>query len=96
MLFTEISLLERPAAAKAAGFEAVELWWPFSGGLPSDSEVDRFVDTVESAGVTMADWPENEARQMALEMTTVGASALFPRWPLLVPTLDRWARESVL
>jgi pimeloyl-ACP methyl ester carboxylesterase len=45
---------------------------------------------------TMADWPENEAHQMALEMTTVGASALFPRWPLLVPTLDRWARESVL
>jgi hypothetical protein len=45
---------------------------------------------------TTADWPEAEARQMALDMTTVGASALFPRWPLLVPTLDRWATESVL
>ena len=29
ILFTELPLLERPAAARAAGFEAVELWWPF-------------------------------------------------------------------
>ena len=30
MLFTELPLLERPAAAKAAGFDAVEFWWPFA------------------------------------------------------------------
>ena len=30
ILFTELPLLERPAAAKAAGFDAVEFWWPFS------------------------------------------------------------------
>ncbi len=29
MLFTELPLLERPAAAAAAGFKAVELWWPW-------------------------------------------------------------------
>jgi hydroxypyruvate isomerase len=34
ILFTETPLLERPAAAKAAGFEAVEFWGPFSGGYP--------------------------------------------------------------
>ena len=28
ILFTELPLLERPAAAAAAGFTAVELWWP--------------------------------------------------------------------
>jgi hydroxypyruvate isomerase len=28
MLFKELPLLERPAAAAAAGFAAVELWWP--------------------------------------------------------------------
>lgn len=29
ILFTELPLLARPAAAKAAGFDAVEFWWPF-------------------------------------------------------------------
>ena len=31
ILFTDLPLLERPAAAAKAGFDAVELWWPFSG-----------------------------------------------------------------
>jgi hydroxypyruvate isomerase len=35
ILLTETPLPERAAAAKAAGFEAVEFWWPFSDGLPS-------------------------------------------------------------
>ncbi|TVL92898.1 hypothetical protein CD790_07065 [Streptomyces sp. SAJ15] len=30
ILFTELPLLERPAAAAAAGFDAVELWWPWA------------------------------------------------------------------
>ena len=30
ILFTELALLGRPAAARAAGFEAVEFWWPFA------------------------------------------------------------------
>ena len=29
LLFTELPLLERPAAAYAAGFRAVEFWWPW-------------------------------------------------------------------
>jgi hydroxypyruvate isomerase len=44
-------LLERPAAAKAAGFDAVEFWWPFDRAVPGDAEVDAFVGAVESAGV---------------------------------------------
>jgi hydroxypyruvate isomerase len=32
MLFTELPYLERPQAARAAGFAAVETWWP-PGGL---------------------------------------------------------------
>ena len=35
ILFTELPLLERPAAAKAAGFDAVELWWPLSPRFPT-------------------------------------------------------------
>ena len=34
ILFTELPLLERPAAARAAGFDAVEFWWPFADPVP--------------------------------------------------------------
>ena len=54
ILFTELPLLERPAAAKAAGFGAVELWWPFAEAVPSDSEVDAFVAAIQDAGVQLA------------------------------------------
>jgi hydroxypyruvate isomerase len=51
ILFTESPLLARPAAAKAAGFDAVEFWWPFASAAPDDAEVDRFVAAVQDAGV---------------------------------------------
>lgn len=53
MLFTDRPLLERPAAARAAGFDAVEIWWPFAEAVPDVHEVDRFVDTVRRAGVQL-------------------------------------------
>jgi hydroxypyruvate isomerase len=53
ILFTELPLLERPAAAAAAGFTAVEFWWPFDVAVPEDSEVDRFAAAVEDAGVQL-------------------------------------------
>jgi hydroxypyruvate isomerase len=54
ILFTELPLLERPAAAKEAGFGAVEFWWPFASAVPSDREVDGFVRAVGDAGVRLA------------------------------------------
>ena len=53
ILFTELPLLERPAAAKEAGFDAVEFWWPFAEAVPSDNEVDRFIRSVTDAGVQL-------------------------------------------
>ena len=53
ILFTELPLLERPAAARQAGFEAVELWWPFAVAVPSDRQVEEFVRAVEEAGVRL-------------------------------------------
>jgi hydroxypyruvate isomerase len=54
ILFTELPLLQRPAAAKAAGFDAVEFWWPWSDQpVPADREVDAFVAAVEDAGVRL-------------------------------------------
>ena len=53
MLFTELPLLQRPAAAKAAGFDAVEFWWPFAVAGPADAEVDAFVRAIDEAGVQL-------------------------------------------
>ena len=53
MLFTEEPLIRRPAAARAAGFSAVEFWWPFATPVPPDREVDAFVAAIEEAGVAL-------------------------------------------
>ncbi|XVV15964.1 hydroxypyruvate isomerase family protein [Actinoplanes sp. CA-131856] len=53
ILFTELPLLQRPAAAKAAGFDAVEFWWPFAEAVPPASEVDAFLDAILDAGVQL-------------------------------------------
>src|SRR4029079_12296322 len=54
LLFTEEPLLRRPAAARAAGFDAVEFWWPFPAPVPSDREVDAFTTAIEEAGEALA------------------------------------------
>jgi hydroxypyruvate isomerase len=54
LLFTEVELLKRPAAARAAGFDAIELWWPWPDQpVPPDAEIDRFVEAVREAGVQL-------------------------------------------
>ncbi len=53
MLFTELPLLARPAAAKEAGFDAVEFWWPFGTAVPADADVDSFVGSITDAGVQL-------------------------------------------
>jgi hydroxypyruvate isomerase len=46
MLFTELPPLDRPAAARAAGFSSVETWWP--------GDADAWADAVARAGVEVA------------------------------------------
>ena len=53
LLFPELPLLERPAAVKEAGFDAVEFWWPFAEAVPTDRDVDAFVSAVQDAGVRL-------------------------------------------
>ncbi len=54
MLFTERPLLGRPAAARDAGFSAIEFWWPWpEQPAPTDAEVDAFVRAVRDAGVRL-------------------------------------------
>jgi hydroxypyruvate isomerase len=53
ILLTDLPLLERPAAAAAAGFRGVEFWWPFASPTPAQDEVDAFVGAIEAAGVQL-------------------------------------------
>ncbi len=53
MLFTELPVLQRPAAARAAGFDAIEYWWPWASATPTDSDVTRFVAAVEDSGTQL-------------------------------------------
>lgn len=53
ILLTDLPLLERPAAIKAAGFEAAEFWWPFSAAEPSQDEVDAFVGAISDADIAL-------------------------------------------
>src|ERR1700733_16155949 len=53
ILFTELPLLERPAAAKAAGFGGVEFWWPWDDAVPGDREADAFITAIADAGVDL-------------------------------------------
>jgi hydroxypyruvate isomerase len=54
ILYTELPLLERPAAAAAAGFTAAEFWWPFgTAAQPGGAQVDEFVAALDAAGIRL-------------------------------------------
>ena len=54
ILLTDLPLLQRPAAVAAAGFRAVEFWWPFAVAVPTDPEIDAFVAAISDAGVQLS------------------------------------------
>jgi hydroxypyruvate isomerase len=54
ILYTELPLLERPAAAAAAGFTAAEFWWPFgTEAQPGGNQVEEFLAALDAAGIRL-------------------------------------------
>jgi hydroxypyruvate isomerase len=51
ILFADTPVLERPAAARDAGFEMIESWWPFDSPRPDADAVTAWIRAVESAEV---------------------------------------------
>ena len=54
ILLTDLPLLDRPRAARNAGFEAVEFWWPFDSPTPPDADVSAFIRAIQDAGVQLS------------------------------------------
>ncbi|MCH6471956.1 hydroxypyruvate isomerase family protein [Sinomonas terrae] len=50
-VLAHLPLLQQPAAAAAAGFDEIELWWPYRGPEATRREADELVAAVEEAGV---------------------------------------------
>lgn len=53
ILLTDVPLLDRPRAARDAGFDAVEFWWPFTTPSPAFAEVSAFINAIQDAGVQL-------------------------------------------
>ena len=53
IMFTEVPYLDRPAAARAAGFGFIESWWPFADPVGTRDQVDSLVDAIARAGVAL-------------------------------------------
>jgi hydroxypyruvate isomerase len=53
ILLSGLPLRERLDTVRAAGFEAVEFWWPFPSATPGDAEVEAFVDAVRASGLRL-------------------------------------------
>lgn len=53
ILLTDLPLLERPQAARDAGFVGVEFWWPFPVAVPEQAEIDAFVQAIEASGAQL-------------------------------------------
>ena len=53
ILFPDLLLADRPAAAAAAGFDAAESWWPFDVPVPPSRQVDDFVAAFAATDVRL-------------------------------------------
>src|SRR5690606_24094868 len=53
MHFGGLPHLARPAAARGAGFTAVEFWWPFDVPDPDADDVERFEHAIRRSGVQL-------------------------------------------
>lgn len=53
MLYADLPVDDRPAAAAGDGFEYVESWWPFDTPAPEEGRVDSFCRALNRAGVQL-------------------------------------------
>lgn len=92
-LLTEHPVLERAAAARAAGFSTVEFWWPFDGeAAPSGQQVDAFIASLEENNLTLGGlnfWAGHMAGGDRGTVSTIGAQDDFRKNVEIVVEIGR-------
>lgn len=53
IMFAERPLIERPAAAASAGFNYIEMWWPFGDPVAEEAEVTELLAHIDDAAVSL-------------------------------------------
>lgn len=53
LLFNELPLRDRPMAAARAGFQGIEMWWPFPGPVPTSTQVNALTAAIDDAGIPL-------------------------------------------
>ncbi|SEE23569.1 hydroxypyruvate isomerase family protein [Ruania alba] len=53
VMFTEHPLLDRPRAAAAAGFDDIEMWWPFEQPVVENAQLRELAAAISQAGVAL-------------------------------------------
>lgn len=53
IVLKDLPLEERLAQVRAAGYDAIELWWPFASATPEDDELTSVTRTIENSGLRL-------------------------------------------
>jgi hydroxypyruvate isomerase len=110
MLFRELPYLERPMAAREAGFSAVETWWPAELAEPWATQIQQLelpvalvncyggeIEAGERGFLNLPDRRERTIRdfQAAVELaSTVGAPRINMLAGLLLPDISRRSQRA--
>src|SRR5690242_1327899 len=84
ILLTELPLLQRPEAARNAGFDAVEFWWPFDSPTTMIAEASALLRAIREAGV-----------QLTGLNCAAGDMPGGDRWILSYPVMSQAFRDNV-
>lgn len=93
MLYADLPLLDRPAAAARAGFACVESWWPFDDPAPPSTVITRFVDSFRRAGVETVSLNfftgDRERKERGLPAVAGGVSRFAANVPIALDVAER-------
>ncbi|WP_265447127.1 hydroxypyruvate isomerase family protein [Flexivirga meconopsidis] len=87
MLFADLPFLARPAAAAAAGFTAVECWWPWPTATPTEQDRSDFVTAIEDARVQLTGLNFFAGDMLAGERGIVCLAARRGEWEANLPVV---------
>lgn len=86
-------LLARPGAAAACGFDAAELWWPFTAPDPGHQELDDLAEALGEAGLSLVGLNFDAGDMAAGARGLVSLPGAEERFRASVDTAVSWAER---